>query len=89
MAFAVGPVIHDLLETIDRVQSKTAGKTFAEFQADWETRFIVQRTIEIISEASRRLPSELKATQPTIRWRAVAGIGTVLRHRYHAIDKVI
>jgi uncharacterized protein with HEPN domain len=66
------------------------GKTFAEFESDWEMRFIVQRAIEIISEATRRLPSELKAIRPEIEWRSIAGIGSVLRHEYHTIsDKVI
>ena len=84
------PAIQVLLDTIARVEAKTAGKTFADFQADWELRFIVQRAIEIISEASRRLPDEIKATRPEIRWRSIAGIGNVLRHEYHAIsEKVI
>jgi uncharacterized protein with HEPN domain len=86
----VGHALHDILETIARVQGKTNGKPFAEFESDWELRFIVQRAIEIISEASRRLPAELKATRPEIEWRSMAGIGSVLRHEYHTIsDKVI
>jgi uncharacterized protein with HEPN domain len=90
MARRVAHAVHDILETIERVQTKVAGKTFAEFRADWEFRFVVQRAIEIISEATRRLPDDLKATQPGIRWRSVAGIGGVLRHEYHTIsDKVI
>lgn len=56
----VAHTLHDILETIERVQTKVAGKTFEEFEADWELRFIVQRAIEIISEATRRLPAELK-----------------------------
>jgi uncharacterized protein with HEPN domain len=64
--------------------------TFVQFEADWEFRFAVQRAIEIISEASRRLPEELKDSRPEIHWRRVAGIGSVLRHQYHTIsDKVI
>ena len=39
----IGPTIHDILETIERVQGKIAGKSFAEFEAGWEMRFIVQR----------------------------------------------
>lgn len=86
----VGHTIHDILETIERVQGKIVGKTFAEFESNWELRFIVQRAIEIISEATRRLPEELKATKPEIEWRSIAGIGNVLRHEYHTIsDKVI
>ena len=85
MERTIAHTIHDILETIERVQLKTAGKTFAEFEAVWELRFIVQRAIEIISEATRRLPAELKATRPEIEWRSVAGIGNVLRHEYHTI----
>ena len=44
--------IHDILDTIERVQTKIHGKIFAEFETDWELRFIVQRAIEIISEAA-------------------------------------
>jgi uncharacterized protein with HEPN domain len=85
----VGHIISDLLETIERVETKTYGRTFAEFENDWELKF-VQRAIEIISEASRRLPEEFKATRPEIEWRSIAGIGNVLRHEYHTIsDKVI
>lgn len=86
----VSHAIHDLVETIERVQGKMAGKTFADFENDWELKFIVQRAIEIISEASRRIPNELKATRPEIEWRSIANIGNFLRHEYHTIsDKVI
>lgn len=80
------PAIHDILDMIARVQEKLSDKTFEEFQADWELRFIIERAIEIISEASRRLPDELKATHPEIPWRSVAGIGSVLRHDYHTVS---
>jgi uncharacterized protein with HEPN domain len=90
MTRKVGHAIRDILETIERVEGKVVGKTFADFEADWEFRFVVQRAIEIISEATRRLPDELKARRPEIQWRSVAGIGSVLRHDYHTIsNKVI
>jgi uncharacterized protein with HEPN domain len=81
--------VQDILETIERVQSKTAGKSLEDFQAEWELRFIVQRAIEIISEASRRLPDDVKATRPEIDWRSIAGIGSVLRHEYHTISDTV
>jgi uncharacterized protein with HEPN domain len=80
----------DILETIERVRNKVADRTFEEFQADWEFRFVVQRAIEIISEATRRIPDELKAMRPEIRWAGIAGMGNVLRHEYHAVsDKIV
>ena len=89
MARLASLAIHDILETIERVQSKVASKTFAEFEADWEFRFVVQRAIEIISEATRRIPVELKAVRPEIRWSGIAGIGNVLRHEYHTVSNKI
>ncbi len=90
MARKVRHATHDILETIERLQTVISGKTFDDFQADWALRFIVQRGIEIISEASRRIPPELLETRPEIRWRSIGTIGNVLRHEYHTIsDKVI
>lgn len=86
----VDHTLHDILETITRVEVKMAGKRFEEFQADWEFRFAVQRAIEIVSEATRRLPEELKATRPEVRWRSLAAIGNILRHEYHTVsDRVV
>jgi uncharacterized protein with HEPN domain len=89
MQRALLPVMHDILETIERVQAKVTGKTFAEFKADWEFRFAIERAIEIISEASRRIPDELKAMRPEIRWSSIAGIGNVLMHEYHTISNKV
>ena len=55
------------------------------FEADWERQWLVERGVEIISEASRRLPPELKDRHPEIPWRKVAGIGNVLRHAYENV----
>jgi uncharacterized protein with HEPN domain len=55
------------------------------FEADWRKRWLVERGVEIISEASRHLPGELKARHPQIPWPKVAGIGNILRHSYERI----
>jgi uncharacterized protein with HEPN domain len=82
---SVEHTINDILETITRVESKTLGKSFQDFQGDWEFRFILQRALEIISEVTRRLPEDVKSTRPEIHWRSIAAIGNVLRHEYHTI----
>ena len=51
---------------------------------------IVQRAIEIISEASRAIPDDLTNTQPDIPWRKIRGIGNVLRHDYEGLsDRIL
>jgi uncharacterized protein with HEPN domain len=83
-------VIHDILEAIERIEEVTRGKSLGDFQASWQLRWIVQRAIEIISEASRAIPEELTSIRPEIPWRRVRGIGNVLRHDYEGLsDRII
>jgi uncharacterized protein with HEPN domain len=61
-----------------------------QFLADRRTVYAVTRCLEIISEASRRLPAELKARHPHIRWQGMAGAGNVYRHDYELVlDKAV
>ncbi len=55
------------------------------FKDDNLHRYAVVRCLEIVSEASRRLPNELKRRHPTIDWRAVAGAGNIYRHDYEDV----
>jgi uncharacterized protein with HEPN domain len=59
------------------------------FAASWTLKHAVQRALEIISEASRHLPDDLKARHPTMDWRGIAAIGNQLRHAYQRIDDKI
>jgi uncharacterized protein with HEPN domain len=85
----VDHALHDILEAIERVQQITRGQTLADFERSWELRWLVQRAIEIISEASRAIPDELKQTRPEIPWPQVRGIGNVMRHEYQGLSDPI
>jgi len=50
------------------------------------TRLAVERLIEVISEASRFIPPELKDKEPGINWRGLADLGNRLRHACHRTD---
>jgi uncharacterized protein with HEPN domain len=75
----------DIIDAIEHIRSETAGVTLDAFEADWRKRWLVERGVEIVSEASRHLTDELKARHPEIPWPKVAGIGNVLRHEYERI----
>jgi uncharacterized protein with HEPN domain len=53
--------------------------------ADPRTVYAVTRCLEIISEASRRLPDDLKARHPSIAWKDMAGAGNIYRHDYEDV----
>lgn len=79
-----------ILLAIERLEHLTAGKTLDDYLDDWATRLAVERAIEVISEATRRIAPERLSSRPEIDWRRVVGIGNVLRHDYHRIvDRVI
>ena len=75
----------DIIEAVELIRSEMAGVTLQAFEPDKRKRWLVERGVEIISEASRHLSDELKARHPEIPWSKVAGIGNVLRHEYERV----
>ena len=73
MARKIGPVLEEILTAIEGIEAALAGKDFADFQREWLLRHGIQRGIEIISEASRHLPTKLLARRPEIPWEQVKG----------------
>jgi uncharacterized protein with HEPN domain len=76
------PRLTDIIEAIELIRGEMVGVTLRAFEPDKRKRWLVERGIEIISEASRHLSDELKARHPEIPWPKVAAIGNVLRHDY-------
>ncbi|MBU6299157.1 MAG: DUF86 domain-containing protein [Alphaproteobacteria bacterium] len=85
----IRPALRAILDAIDGIDDATRGKTLDDYAANWLLRHGVQRGIEVISEAARRIPAELQATQPQIPWTQIAGIGNVLRHEYHRVSDTV
>ncbi|MGO9544307.1 MAG: DUF86 domain-containing protein [Rhodomicrobium sp.] len=51
-------------------------------------RWGIERGLEIVSEASRSIPEDLKSKYPATPWRRIADFGNRLRHAYHDVDTV-
>lgn len=77
--------LRDIRDNIDLARTFVAEMTFASFQADRKTIYAVIRCLEIISEASRRLPSDVKERHPDILWSDIAGAGSIYRHGYQIV----
>src|SRR5436190_17148312 len=81
----VDTALRDILHHIDLAANFSAGFDRASFKDDIRTVYAVTRCLEIISEASRRLPDDLKARHPAIAWKQMAGAGNVYRHDYEDV----
>jgi uncharacterized protein with HEPN domain len=81
--------LRDILESIDAVAEMMDHIDLAAYRRDYKLRRAVERCVEIISEASRRIPEELKAEFPNQPWPEIAAIGNLLRHHYERVDDLI
>jgi uncharacterized protein with HEPN domain len=78
-------ILRDLAYHIDLAEHFAAGFDFDAFRDDLRTVYAVTRCLEIISEASRRLPDDLKARHSSIAWKDMAGAGNIYRHDYEDV----
>jgi uncharacterized protein with HEPN domain len=77
--------LRDILHHIDLAVNFSIDLDRASFKQDIKTVYAVTRCLEIISEASRRLPDEMKARHVAIGWKQMAGAGNIYRHDYEDV----
>lgn len=79
----------DIIDSIDQIHALLSDRHFEDLVQDRVLRAAFERFLEILSEASRHIPEELKSMRPDIEWQRIAGIGNHLRHAYHRVDAEI
>lgn len=78
--------LRHILSAIETVQQLLARKTHENFAADLPLRLAVERALEIVCEASHRLPEGIKSQSSSIDWRRMTNFGNLLRHAYFRVD---
>lgn len=79
----------DIRYFIDLIGSFLEGYDYERFAADLRTFHAIIRCLEIISEASKRLPEDMKARYPAIQWRQMADAGNKYRHEYEDVAQQV
>ena len=82
---AIRRALRDMQYHIAKAEAFAAGLCLEDFLTDDLRFYAVTRCLEIISEASRRLPEALKARHPSIAWRDMAASGNIYRHEYEDV----
>jgi uncharacterized protein with HEPN domain len=77
----------DIRDNIHLAQQFVDGLTYETFRDNNLVFYGVTRALEIVSEASRRLPQEMKDRHPKIPWADMAGAGNVYRHNYEDVQQ--
>jgi uncharacterized protein with HEPN domain len=81
--------LEDIQESCSRVLRYTQGMTFEQFRADDKTYDAVVRNLEIIGEAAKSLPDDVRAMMPDIEWSKATGLRNIVAHAYFGISDEI
>lgn len=81
--------LNDIIDAIDHINNLLLNKNYQSFISDKFVKAAFERFLEILSEASRHIPDEMKAARSDIPWRRIADVGNVLRHAYNRVDSDI
>jgi len=77
--------LDDILESIANIEEDTSGITFEDFSKDRRRRDAVIRNFQVIGEAIKNLPMDLKERYPGTDWKKIAEFRDVLTHVYFGI----
>ena len=81
--------LHDIRDNIGLARDFLGASTLEALKTDRRTFYAVSRCLEIVSEAARRLPPEIRDRHPGLPWRAIMGLGNVYRHDYDNIVEAL
>ncbi|HPO16499.1 MAG TPA: DUF86 domain-containing protein [Candidatus Hydrogenedentes bacterium] len=81
--------LSDILDAISKIERYTDGLSFSEYEKNDMVVDAVTRNLEVIGEAAKMIPPELKTRYSSIEWRRVSGFRDIAIHAYFNVDSEI
>ena len=78
--------LRQIQDAAGRLQMLCAGRTLESLLDDWQATAAPERFIEIMGEAVKRLPMDLRVRYPAVPWKEIAGTRDHLSHGYDDVD---
>ena len=86
MTRSVRLVLDDILESISYIEAYVAGMSKEDFDEDTLRQDAVIRRLEMIGQAVKDLPDDLRDRHPEVPWKKIAGARDILSHQYFRVD---
>ena len=81
--------LEDIVQAAQKINRYISGLSLQTFSADEKTIDAVVRNLEVIGEAVRNIPVNIRERYPAIEWHRIAGLRNILIHEYFAISMKI
>lgn len=81
--------LEDIIEAIRKILAYTDGLSLQTFTADSKTFDAVVRNLEIIGEAAKQIPEDIRSGRPEIEWKRTGRLRDILIHQYFGVDTQI
>ena len=81
--------LEDIVAACGRIREYVTGMSFDDFKDDQKTVDAVVRNLEVIGEAARAMPWEIRNMTPDVEWRKISGLRNVLIHEYFGVNLTI
>ncbi len=78
--------LEDIVKSIDETARFTEGISFETFIHDSKTINASIRSLEVLGEAAKRIPEDLRQKAPDVPWKYMAGMRDKLIHEYFSVD---
>ena len=78
--------LRQIVEVCDKAVELRNSMTWEEFRGDWRKQMLGERLVEILGEAVKRLPDDLRQRHPQLPWDKIAGTRDYIAHGYDSVD---
>lgn len=78
--------LNDILEMIENIWNFTENMSYEDLEGDKKTIYAVIRCLEVLGEAVKKIPKDIKNGYPDVPWQEIAGIRDKLIHEYFGVD---
>lgn len=78
--------IQDILFSISLIEQYTRDLSYVEFEESYDAQDKIMRRLEIIAEAAKKLPEDIRVRHADVPWKSIIGLRNIIAHNYDEVN---